>query len=94
MAPTTNGSLTFRLGWGGWLLQKFCPFARSVGAVFPEICAFTEPIVAILTDCYMIIVAEDAFADAFVAAVIAEDERGGKHRPGFTGNAYLPCSAL
>jgi hypothetical protein len=47
--------------------------------VLPEIRTFAEPIIAILADCYVLIVPQNALADLFVAAVIAEDKRGCKH---------------
>jgi hypothetical protein len=56
------------------LLQELSPFTCTLGTILPKICAFAEPIVAILADSDVIVVPQNALADSFVAAVMAEDE--------------------
>jgi hypothetical protein len=56
------------------LLQELSPFPRTLGTILPKICTFAEPIVAILADSDMIVVPQNALADAFIAAVMAEDK--------------------
>ncbi len=56
------------------LLQKLCLFTRALGTVLPEICAFPEPIVAILANGDVLFVPQNALSDSSIAAVISEDK--------------------
>src|SRR5438477_5283041 len=59
--------------------KKLRPFTGALGAILPEIGTFAKPIVAILTDSYVLVIPQDPLTDFSVAAVVAENKRGRKH---------------